>query len=238
MLIGTLDKEEGGGNTTPRGKNKYPGGIEYSQRQWTCTTVIAWLAFIIATIALIMVAILYFNWRWSLTTPPPPPVLLTRDEDLLMKRRLDAAEALLKVQESRIEGMLSSQRHRSPLETLMPKEIVLPERLKRMMDHSAHNHTQVVYFELPSGGGDAFVRWPEENKVIDGLSFDNLVNTRICCHVGGYFVCDSSSGTNNLALVYAVRRDSAATGAYLLMNFQGKDMVGSRCAFLWQTRDR
>lgn len=53
--IGNVEKQQ----TSPRGHNEYPQG----KRRWNIHAIAAWLSLVMAFFAVIMVSILFFNWR-------------------------------------------------------------------------------------------------------------------------------------------------------------------------------
>lgn len=236
----------GEGETTPRGRNRYPGGTQYSQRQWTCTTALVIIALILSMGALVFTAILYFNYNNGQLNQLPPPSrnVPTLEQLTALEEKLARADAELKQQRAAIDGLVSAARHISPFERegALPREYVLPDKIKRIMMHAEHNHTQVAYFELSNAlKVGEFFRWPEGgSSVITGLDYRNLVATKICCHTPNdvYFICDSAGGLSNMGIPYAVRQEASSGGAHLLVGVQSVEMIGSRCVFMWQTRDR
>ena len=187
-----------------------------------CNSILIWVTVVWSFFLTVMLAIIYASWAGGPLTVPTPIIITRIDHDIKMLS--DRVSAVTKAMDEKNNN---------------PPSLPIQQEGSRMREHEKFIHR--VELELRAGvSSGGFIRWPATG-VLSELDFDNLIDTRLCCHdaTNQYFVCDSGQGavSDSVGLECIVFNVPSEGGAHLMIHMKGATtMSNAKCNFSWRTR--
>jgi hypothetical protein len=192
----------------PQGKQARSFAEDSKTYGCSCTSIVAWTALIMAFAALVLSAIVFFNWTNG-SLAAPTTVTLERKIEMLEQRLALAA----------------GQRRIAPLPPAALESSGNDPSLSMVSSPGGGDSSSM------GGHSMAFVLTgkPREYVMTDIYAPGKPTLMRLCCLAGQYHVCDGSAGTGNVGLDFML----LGSEGRLLVYANSEVLFGGKCTFSW-----